>query len=171
MSDAKATVVCKNRLTGKAKEVPAKKLRFRPAVYGVIIHEGKGPLNTPWDGHDFPGGGIDLGESIKGALLREIREETGVSVEVGPLLHIGEDFFIANFVEDTYYHSLHYYFLCASPKGELSTDGFAEYEKEYMKAPVWVPLRELDGLKFYNSIDSVGLIRKAATAGSYTVEI
>ena len=164
-------VTCKNRLTGETKEVPAEKLRFRPAAYGVIIHEGNVLLNTAWDGHDFPGGGIELGESIRDGLLREIKEETGVAVDVGPLLYVGEHFFIANFVADTYIHSLFYYFLCSNPKGELSTEGFAPYEKEYMKAPVWVLLDTLDDLKFYNSIDSAALIRRAAAGERYTVTV
>ncbi|MBI4087934.1 NUDIX domain-containing protein [Candidatus Kaiserbacteria bacterium] len=170
MSSGK-TVVCRNRLTGETKEVPAEKLRFRPAAYGVIIKEGSVLLNTAWDGHDFPGGGIDLGESIRDALLREIKEETGISVQVGPLLHVGEDFFIANFVEDTYFHALPYYFLCTDAQGQLSMEGFAAYEKEYMKGPEWVPLEKVDSLKFYNSIDSATLIRKAAEGGGHTVTI
>ena len=164
-------VTCKNRLTGDSKEVPAEMLQFRPAAYGVIIHDGKVLLNRAWDGHDFPGGGIDRGESIKEAVLREVKEETGVSVDVGPLLYVGEDFFIANFIPDTYFHALVYYFLCTNPMGELSTEGFMHYEKDYMKGPVWVPLGELDRLKFYNSIDSAALIRKGAAGGSYTVTV
>ncbi len=164
-------VVCKNRLTGETREIPSDKLQFRPAAYGVIIKDGKVLLNTAWDGHDFPGGGIDKGESIRDGLLREVNEETGVSVDVGPLLYVGEDFFIANFVEDTYFHSLVYYFLCTNPKGQLSTAGFAAYEKDYMKGPVWVALDKLDALKFYNSIDSAALIRKAASSDSYTVNV
>ncbi len=90
---------------------------------------------------------------------------------MGPLLHVGEDFFIANFAPDTYFHALFYYFLCTNPMGELSKEGFMHYEKEYMKGPVWVPLDELDTLKFYNAIDSVALIRKAASGGEYTVTV
>ena len=153
--------MCRNRLTGEKREVPVEKLRFRPSAYGVIIKDDTVLLNTAWDGHDFPGGGIDLGESIHDGLLREVKEETGLRVQVGPLLHAGEDFFIANFVEDTYFHALIYYFLCTDPQGELSTDGFAAYEKEYMKEPIWAPLDSIESLKFYNPVDSVALIRKA----------
>ena len=160
MSSGK-TAVCRNRLTGEKREVPVEKLRFRPSAYGVIIKDDTVLLNTAWDGHDFPGGGIDLGESIHDALLREVKEETGMTVKAGPLLYVGEDFFIANFVEDTYFHSLLYYFLCTDPQGELSTDGFAQYEKEYMKGPVWLPFDKLDSVKFYNPIDSAALVRKA----------
>jgi 8-oxo-dGTP diphosphatase len=36
---------------------------------------------------EFPGGKVDADESPEAALAREIEEELGVAVEVGPLLH------------------------------------------------------------------------------------
>ncbi len=37
---------------------------------------------------DLPGGGVDAGEDLAGTLVREFREETGLSVRVGRPLHI-----------------------------------------------------------------------------------
>lgn len=165
------TVIARNRLTGEEREVAAERLVFRPSAYAVIVQDGRVLLNTAWEGHDFPGGGIEKGESLRDGLMREVKEETGLAVDIGPLLHVGEDFFIANFVPDTCFHSLLYYFLCTNPRGDLSTDGFAEYEKDYMKAPQWVPLDELAGRRFYNPIDSIALIRKAAEGKEYTVTV
>jgi 8-oxo-dGTP diphosphatase len=36
--------------------------------------------------YNLPGGGVEDGESLAEALLREVREEAGVEVEIGPLL-------------------------------------------------------------------------------------
>lgn len=38
----------------------------------------------------FPGGGIKFGETIEEATTREIKEETGLNVDVGKILTVGE---------------------------------------------------------------------------------
>ena len=58
--------------------VAVEDLRFRVCVYGVIVHDDK-ILLTPWrDGWDFPGGGMEVDETITETLDREIHEETGI---------------------------------------------------------------------------------------------
>lgn len=39
---------------------------------------------------EFPGGRIERGEGVRDALIREVREETGLAVEPGRLLGAGE---------------------------------------------------------------------------------
>ena len=49
----------------------------------VTNDEGKILLvNSPWRGWEYPGGLIEPGESFEQALRREIREESGVEVEI-----------------------------------------------------------------------------------------
>jgi 8-oxo-dGTP diphosphatase len=57
------------------------------SIKGVLVHEGCVLLLlNERDEWDLPGGRPDAGEDHHAALAREVREETGLSVEVGAML-------------------------------------------------------------------------------------
>ncbi|WP_454294809.1 NUDIX hydrolase [Salana multivorans] len=65
----------------------------RVAGYAVIVVDGRilltwynGEGRPERAGWSLPGGGIDFAESIEEGVLREVYEETGYRVELGPLL-------------------------------------------------------------------------------------
>jgi ADP-ribose pyrophosphatase YjhB (NUDIX family) len=49
----------------------------------LLIQRGRPPFQGYWS---LPGGGVELGETIAQALVREVREETGLAVEPGRFL-------------------------------------------------------------------------------------
>jgi ADP-ribose pyrophosphatase YjhB (NUDIX family) len=155
-------VTCKNRYTGKTVEVPSSQLRFRPSAYGVLIEGDNVLLNPQWDGFDLPGGGVDLGETVEAGLIREFKEETGLDVDKDKLLHVQDDFFTSSIRSDLHFHSLLYYFSCKNPRGEVTDAFFEPYEKEYMQTARWIPLSDIDSLKFYSPVDCPAIIRMAA---------
>ena len=61
-------------------------------VSGVVVHSGRLLLvrrspEGPWA---VPGGRVEVGETLKEAVTRELAEETGLAVECGPLLGTSE---------------------------------------------------------------------------------
>lgn len=120
-------ITCED-IDGKTYQVSADELTFRPAVYGVIIRDNKVLLSKQWDGYDFPDGGIDLDESMEQALIREVKEETGLDVKMGKILHCDYSFFKLPFIGD-YVHSIRLYYKCIVTGGEVSAKFFNEQEK------------------------------------------
>lgn len=53
----------------------------------VLVQRGKAPLEGRWT---LPGGSVELAEPIRAAVARETQEETGLVVEVGPLVEVYE---------------------------------------------------------------------------------
>ncbi|SDG87470.1 NUDIX hydrolase [Roseospirillum parvum] len=51
----------------------------------LLIERGKAPAEGTWS---LPGGLQELGETVAQAVAREVAEETGLEVEVGPLVEV-----------------------------------------------------------------------------------
>ena len=51
----------------------------------LLVRRGQPPLMGTWS---LPGGVVELGETLGEALVREVLEETGIEVEVGPVLEV-----------------------------------------------------------------------------------
>ena len=69
---------------------PGGSAQFRVAV-SALIFDGERILlalrrDIGW--WNLPGGGMEVGETVDEALLREVREETGLEIEVGPLVGV-----------------------------------------------------------------------------------
>lgn len=162
-------VICRG-IRGERREVAVEELVWRPSVYGVAIRGDRVLLVPQWDGYDFPGGGMEIGETIDEALVREFREETGLMAERGEVLACESDFFIHP-GDQKPYHTVVMYYLCKSVSGEISDAYFDTYEKTYAKKAEWVAIGRIKDLKFYNPVDSAAIIQKAFEIASKRLEV
>ena len=51
----------------------------------LLVRRANEPLKGEWS---LPGGAVELGETLEAAVTREILEETGIEVEVGPIVEV-----------------------------------------------------------------------------------
>jgi len=160
------TVVCID-IEGKKHEVPVQQLRWRPSVYAIIIKDNKLLVSPQFHGYDLPGGGIELGELPEAALLREIKEETGIIASNPRLLTCQTSFFkLPVSAKGVFVQSLLMYYVCDSAGGELSDSGFTEDEKLYSRHPEWLPIKnsdiQLSRGRICSSFDWRPLVRQVA---------
>ena len=117
-------------------------------VAAIIIHEDKvfatqrgyGEFKGGWE---FPGGKIEEGETPQEALVREIKEELNVEIEVGELLDVVE-YDYPNF------HLSMDCFICKIKSGELVLN---EHE-----AAKWLTKETLDSVEWLPA--DLGLVEK-----------
>lgn len=69
--------------------------KFNLRVYGLLINEFNQVLvsdecRNGFPFTKFPGGGVEVGEGLQHALIREFDEELGILIEVGELFYFNE---------------------------------------------------------------------------------
>ena len=93
----------------------------RLAVRAVLVHEGRLLLVNAWKGRDHlwcaPGGGAEPHASLPGNLVREVAEETGLTITVGAPCLVNE----FHAPEDDF-HQVELFFRCTLAAGTLRDD-------------------------------------------------
>lgn len=149
----------------KEHTVEVSDLSWRPSVYGVVIEQDKVLLVSLYNrGYGLPGGGVQLDESFEQALVREMKEETGLTVEPVRMVECRDKFFVWKPGEpgQEVYHTVLAFYECRRVAGELSRDGLTSAEQTYMQQAEWVPLSEVDTMPQVGSVDIVPVIRNVA---------
>lgn len=114
-----------------------------PGVAGIIVHDGrillsvrgKPPSEGKWG---LPGGAVEVGETVEEALVREVTEETSVTVRPLKLVAVLDS---VNRDEDggVKYHYVLFEYLCGYVAGEVHPGSDAPDAR-------WVPLGGLDSV-------------------------
>ena len=123
----------------------------------LLVKRGHEPLKGEWS---LPGGAVELGETLETAIAREVREETGLDVEVGPIVDV-----LDRLRYDTdgrvKYHYVLIDILCRPSGGTLASASDAD-------AAAWVTIAELSVLGVAQA--TVSVIEKgiARQSGAWT---
>ncbi len=117
-----------------------------PTVGALIVNkEGKILLTKShkwFDKYTLPGGHIEVGETMKEAVAREVKEEVGLDVEVAEMLLMQEAIFAEEFWKRK--HFIFFDFLCKSKDQQVKLDG------RELQSYVW----EYPGAAFKLKLDS-----------------
>jgi 8-oxo-dGTP diphosphatase len=103
--------------------------------------------------YNLPAGGVEPGESIVEAVIREAKEEASIDVDVGPLAFVYEDapHLNANY-NGTSPHGLQLMFDCKIKQG--SVPALPIHPDPNQTDVKWIPLNELDQIILYPNIKS-----------------
>jgi len=113
----------------------------------LLVKRAHPPLEAQWS---IPGGVLEVGEMVREAAVREVREETGLIVEPGDLLGV-YDRVLRNAEQRVQYHYVLIDFLCRPAGGELQAADDATEAR-------WYTCEELPVLRLAE--DTLDVIRK-----------
>jgi 8-oxo-dGTP diphosphatase len=101
----------------------------------VLVKRAHEPLAGEWS---LPGGGVEVGETLEQAVAREVQEETGLVVSVGPVIEVF-DRIMLDADQRVQYHFVLVDYLCRLAGGTLGCGSDASD----------VALADLDALSEY----------------------
>jgi 8-oxo-dGTP diphosphatase len=114
----------------------------------LLVKRANQPLKGEWS---LPGGAVDVGEGLHAAVVREVREETGLHVVVERLVEVVERI-TPDEAGRIQYHFVIADYLCRPTGGQLASASDAD-------AVEWVDLDDLE--RFSLTTTARDVIRKA----------
>jgi len=145
--------------------------RLRPSAKAVVVVDdrllvtrNRTPGDSAPDWYIFPGGGQEPGETLHTAMVREVREETGIEVRPGELLWVRELNVVpqADWPFDPRDQPLEFMF-----EAEFVHDhGDADEVDQHQIAVEWVALGEMADLRFYPAAVVSSLLTHLGGGGS-----
>ena len=122
----------------------------RAESFGGVVYrrQADSPLQIIVVGRKDPGiwglpkGTPNLGESVEQTALREVREETGVEVEIERKIDVIEYWFVRAAI-DTRFHKFVHFYLMRPTGGDTSLH---DHEHDYVE---WLPIDEAKSLLTY----------------------
>lgn len=114
----------------------------------LLVERGEPPAVGQWT---VPGGLLEVGESIADAALRELREETGLTADLGAIVEVAERV-LRDSEGRVEYHYVIVDLLATNPRGTLRAGSDSRQTK-------WLKVNELDQLPTTEGL--LALLQKA----------
>ena len=131
---------------------PTAEGKFNYRVCALLLQEGKilamQDERSPY--YYLPGGRVQMGETAEQAVMREVREELGVAVEIQRPLWLNQAFFTED-VDHLFYHELCLYFWMEPVGPDLLSKGetFVLNEGRHVHRFTWLKYERLREEYFY----------------------
>ncbi|MEC0180070.1 NUDIX hydrolase [Paenibacillus peoriae] len=112
-------------------------------VYALIYNEDREEIlmvNNQGSSWSLPGGAVEIGEPLEQAVIRETKEETGLTIEVENIVAVNEAFF-----KEKGHHALFITFKAKIIKGEISIQ-----DENEISGVEWVGIQRANELMPYH---------------------
>jgi 8-oxo-dGTP diphosphatase len=121
----------------------------------LLVRRGRPPRLGEWS---IPGGKVEWGESVENALVREVREETGLTIEVLGLIDV-----VDSFTEEPAGSLSHHYVLLDFA---AKSDGNGLKVGDDVVEVRWVPPSELASYNLWSETLRIITLSEALTGNS-----
>ncbi|WP_342562213.1 NUDIX hydrolase [Paenibacillus sp. FSL R7-0345] len=124
-------------------------------AYALIYNEEKKELlmvNNKGDSWSLPGGAVEKGETLEQAVIRETKEETGLTIEVENIVAVNEAFF-----KEKGHHALFITFEAKIIEGEISIQ-----DEDEISGVEWVGIKRANDLMPYHPAGVEKLLKNSS---------
>nr|WP_026682894.1 NUDIX hydrolase [Priestia megaterium] len=125
-------------------------------AYAFIYKEDENKIlmvNNKGGGWSLPGGAVEQGKTLEQAVIREVKEETSLTIKAGEIIAVNEAFF-----KEKGHHALFITFKAKVIEGEISI-----IDRDEISEIEWVDIQRANELMPYHPYGVDGLLKAPYT--------